>query len=110
MVTFDTHDAPALAEWWARQTGGTAVDESGGMYVMVTPATPGSMTLSFQHVEDPTPGKNRIHLDLSAPDRDAEVDRLLADGASLVARREEHGFAWVVLADPDGNQFCVAQA
>jgi predicted enzyme related to lactoylglutathione lyase len=66
--------------------------------------------LSFQKVDDPTPGKNRIHLDLTAEDLDAEVDRLLGAGATLVAHRGDENFRWVTLADPDGNQFCVAGA
>jgi hypothetical protein len=64
--------------------------------------------LSFQKVEDPTPGKNKVHLDLTTDDLDAEVDRLLGVGASLVERRGDESFRWVTLADPDGNQFCVA--
>ncbi|GEL94726.1 VOC family protein [Cellulomonas composti] len=106
MITFDTLDAPALAQWWARQTGGAVEGEGGGEYVIVRP--PAGPLLAFQQVPDPTPGKNRVHLDLSAADRDAEVERLLADGAMLVARHDEGDFVWVVLADPDGNHFCVA--
>ena len=64
--------------------------------------------LSFQKVDDPTPGKNRIHLDLTADDLEAEVDRLLGAGATLVGRRGDESFRWVTLADPDGNEFCVA--
>ncbi len=109
MITFDTLDATRLADWWARQTGGTVHDDSDGWYVMVAPSVPGGPTLAFQKVDDPTPGKNRLHVDLAAADRDAEVERLLGDGAELVARHEHEGFAWVVLADPDGNQFCVSQ-
>ena len=67
-----------------------------------------SVLVSFQKVEDPTPGKNKIHLDLTAEDLDAEVERLLSVGASLVERRGDESFRWVTLADPDGNQFCVA--
>ncbi len=58
-----------------------------------------------------TPGKNRLHLDLAGPDRQAEVERLVAAGANLVAEHSlDGGFTWTVLADPDGNQFCVAAA
>ncbi|WP_029288019.1 VOC family protein [Cellulomonas sp. HZM] len=109
MVTFDTTDAPALARWWARQTGGTVDSAYGDGFVLVRAVDDGPV-LGFQQVPDPTPGKNRVHLDLAAPDREAEVERLLADGATLVARRGTDDFPWVVLADPDGNQFCVAQA
>lgn len=57
---------------------------------------------------DPTPGKNRLHLDVAAEDVDAEVVRLLEAGATHVSDQEMPGFRWVVLAYPDGNQFCVA--
>lgn len=110
MVTFDTLDAVALAAWWARQTSGTIHDDSDGWYVMVAPPEGRGPVLAFQKVPDPTPGKNRLHVDVTAPDREAEVERLLADGATLVDRQEHEGFAWVVLADPDGNRFCVSQA
>jgi hypothetical protein len=111
MVTFDTHDAPALAAWWAEQTGGEVRDTSEGWFVMVTPGPAGGPMLGFQKVPDPTPGKNRVHLDLQASGgREDEVERLVAAGASVVARHELEGYPWVVLADPDGNQFCVGGA
>ncbi len=108
MVTFDTLDADELATWWAEQTGGEVIERNDGWYVVVAG---GSLPvhLAFQKVGDPTPGKNRVHLDLVAEDLDAEVDRLLAAGASLVARRGDESFRWVTLADPHGNVFCVAQ-
>ncbi|WP_413451862.1 VOC family protein [Georgenia phoenicis] len=109
MVTFDTTDADSLATWWAEQTGGEVVERNDGWFVMVAGGTL-PVRLAFQKVDDPTPGKNRIHLDLVAEDLDAEVDRLLAAGATLVARRGDESFRWVTLADPQGNQFCVATA
>lgn len=108
MITFDTSDAPPLAAWWARQLGGTVEDESQGMFVVVKDVH-GVARLGFQAVPDPTPDKNRVHLDLTSDDAAAEVERLVSEGASLVARHDEWGFAWTVLADPEGNQFCVAQ-
>ncbi|MGV9826260.1 VOC family protein [Gordonia sp. NPDC003429] len=108
MITVDTTDPIPLAHWWAEQTGGNVLTENEGWYVVV--GLPSGMRLSFQKVDDPTEGKNRIHLDLSAPDPAAEVEHLLAAGAAKVADREMPGFAWTVLADPDGNQFCVAPA
>ncbi len=109
MVTFDTTDADSLATWWAEQTGGEVVERNDGWFVMVAGGTL-PVHLAFQKVDDPTPGKNRIHLDLTADDLDAEVDRLLGAGATLVARRGDESFRWVTLADPQGNQFCVAEA
>ncbi|PYF98357.1 hypothetical protein SAMN05216184_1119 [Georgenia satyanarayanai] len=109
MVTFDTTDADSLATWWAEQTGGEVVERNDGWFVMVAGGSL-PVLLAFQKIEDPTPGKNRIHLDLTAEDLDAEVDRLLGAGATLVARRGDESFRWVTLADPQGNQFCVAAA
>lgn len=107
MITFDATEPSALGRWWAEQMGGTVVAENEGYFVMVSLGE-GRPTLGFQKVDTPTPGKNRVHLDLTAPDRVAEADRLVAAGATRVGEHEIEGFAWVTLADPDGNQFCVA--
>lgn len=110
MITVDTTDAMPLARWWAEQLGGTIEQENDGWYVIV--GLPGlAQKLSFQKVPDPSPGKNRLHLDLTAPDIEAETDRLVAAGAAVVKRHEmPSGFRWNVLSDPDGNQFCVSGA
>ncbi|MEV7396634.1 VOC family protein [Aeromicrobium sp. NPDC092404] len=109
MITADTTDALRLARWWADQVGGTIEQEHDGWYVIVGMPGP-TPKLAFQKVTDPTPGKNRLHLDLSAPDREAETERLVAAGATLVERQELQGHRWNVLSDPDGNQFCVYEA
>ena len=107
MVTVDTHDARALAQWWADQTGGELGDDYDGWFVTLEggglPVMP-----AFQKVDDPTPGKNKVHLDLTADDVDAEVDRLVSAGATLVERRGDEGFRWVTMSDPHGNLFDVA--
>jgi predicted enzyme related to lactoylglutathione lyase len=111
MITFDATRPGELAAWWARQLGREAVDASGGggyFYAVCAPEGQPAADFGFQLVEDPTPGKNRIHLDLGSADPAAEVKRLLADGATLVGEHEFSGFGWTVLADPEGNQFCVA--
>ena len=107
MVTIDTHDADALADWWAEQMGAEVMERNDGWYVVLQGGTL-PIRLSFQKVEDPTPGKNRIHLDVMTDDLDAEVDRLMGGGATLVERRGDESFRWVTLADPHGNEFCVA--
>jgi hypothetical protein len=69
-------------------------------------------TLLFQTVPDPTPGKVRLHLDLNATDRDqdAELERLLGLGAVRADVGQSGGESWHVLADPEGNEFCLLQA
>jgi predicted enzyme related to lactoylglutathione lyase len=64
----------------------------------------------FIQVPDPTPGKNRVHVDLVADDRAAEVDRLVGLGAQVVAELDEDGSRWTTLADPEGNLFDVVAA
>lgn len=109
MVTFDTRDAVRLASWWAGALGGRVEQHEG--FAMLLPAAPGGLTLGFQQIDDPTPGKNRQHLDLAADDVAATVGRLVAAGAQPVGEHAlPDGFTWTVLADPDGNQFCVSPA
>lgn len=108
MVTVDSTDPRALAAWWARQTGGRLVDEADGWFCEVlAPEGSGSPRLGFQQVDAPTPGKNRLHLDLETADRPAEVERLVGDGATVVGEHTVPGYRWTVLTDPQGNQFCV---
>ncbi|WP_125776087.1 VOC family protein [Antribacter gilvus] len=71
--------------------------------VLVEAADGGSPRLFFNRVPEPKTVKNRVHLDLRTTDLEAEVARLIAAGASEVGRHEN----WVVLADPEGNEFCV---
>ena len=63
----------------------------------------------FAKVPEPKVAKN-LHLDLMAPDPEAEVTRLVELGGIRIAEREEHGYTWTVMADPEGNEFCVAGA
>ena len=105
-ITFDTTNPDKLAEWWARAVDGTINTVAPGFFVIVSGAT--GPQLAFQKVDDPTPGKNKVHIDFVAPDMDAEVKRLVELGASETGRHEFGAdFQWVVLADPDGNAFCV---
>ncbi|ELS55469.1 VOC family protein [Streptomyces viridochromogenes] len=65
--------------------------------------------LLFQRVPEAKTGKNRLHLDLhpAAGEREGEVERLERLGASVLRRVKEPGGEWVVMADPEGNEFCV---
>jgi hypothetical protein len=67
--------------------------------------------MCFMPVTDPKTVKNRVHLDLtsSAADRDQEIDRLLALGARRVGIGQTGAESWTVLADPEGNEFCVVR-
>jgi len=104
-VSIDSADAEALARWWANVLGGTvgAFPEA-GFWNLTADCLDGHY-LGFNQVEQPTPGKNRIHLDFSAPDSAAAAAALVAAGAELIRDNEFQGLAWVTMADPDGNLF-----
>ncbi len=71
------------------------------------------MNLLFIRVPEAKVVKNRVHLDVRPDEgtRDEEVERLLALGATVLAdRRRPDGTGWVVLADPEGNEFCVERS
>jgi len=73
----------------------------------------GGPNLLFQRVPEPKRVKNRVHLDLGPTERtrDQEVERLLAAGATVVGdHRRSDGTGWVVMADPEGNEFCVERS
>jgi predicted enzyme related to lactoylglutathione lyase len=107
MVTFDCSDPAKLAGWWADQFEGKTQELIPGEFVAVI--RPEGPRLGFQKVDDPTRGKNRVHLDFGAADVDAEVSRLTSAGATEVGRHSiGDNFRWVVLGDPDGNAFCIA--
>jgi predicted enzyme related to lactoylglutathione lyase len=109
MITIDCSDPDGLAQWWSEAVDGTVTPVAPGEFVVV--AAEGNPRLGFQRVDEPTPGKNRVHVDFTTPDVDAEVARLTAHGATETGRHDMGGgFRWVVLADPAGNAFCVAQA
>ena len=109
MITVDSADAESLATWWAARLGAETLATNDGWYVMLG-GEGMPVRLSFQKVSDPTPGKNRLHLDLEADDLDAETARLVEAGATEIGHRSAGEFRWVTLADPDGNEFCVAGA
>lgn len=107
MITVDCTDPDTLAQWWAQAANGTVNAVVPGEFVLVD--LPSGPNLGFQHVDDPTPGKNRVHLDFHTADMEAEVARLVELGASETGRHDfGPEFNWVVLADPAGNAFCIA--
>jgi predicted enzyme related to lactoylglutathione lyase len=105
--TFDCTDPDGLAAWWADVLAGEVNAVVPGEFVLV--AREGGTAIGFQRVPDPTPGKNKAHLDLHATDMEAEVARVVERGAREVERNSfGDAFSWVVLADPEGNAVCIA--
>ena len=108
----DAHDPRAQAAWWAQVLDDFVPDDDPdddddpdetGL------RGPGGRWLLFLRVPESKTVKNRMHMCLVPVDRtrDEEVERLLALGASLVDDRRNGDRGWVVLTDPEGNEFCV---
>ena len=135
-VTIDCADPHPLADWWAEALGWQveAQDEAlirrvvaagqateadttthrGALVwavgAAITSPDPGRPRVLFQRVPEAKAGKNRVHLDVrvGAEAREAEVARLLGMGATELWRSSQGPFTWATLADPEGNEFCVA--
>lgn len=105
-ITLDAVDPIPLARWWAERLGGQVTQENDGWFVVVT--VPNSPALAFQKVEHPTPGKNRMHLDMLVDEIAGAVDEFVAAGATRVAEHSMGDFGWVILTDPQDNEFCLA--
>ncbi|OUE31107.1 Glyoxalase-like domain protein [Clavibacter michiganensis] len=115
-VAIDCLDPYALSLFWAGVTGfeedpdepNRPGDEAAWLGDPVS-----GLGIILQRADTPKAGKNRVHLDLAPDDRtrDEEVERVRGIGAALVAdRRNADGSGWVVLADPEGNEFCVERS
>ncbi|HEU5271230.1 MAG TPA: VOC family protein [Jatrophihabitans sp.] len=107
-VAIDAADPHALGRWWAEALGWVVVGEDDDE-LEIRPAPDRMPGLLFVTVPEAKAGKNRLHLDFRPADQDAEVQRLLALGAEP-ADVGQGDVSWVVLADPEGNEFCVLRA
>jgi hypothetical protein len=119
-VVIDCRDPHRLARFWAEALGyqpSKGVEdwddlrseaEAGKLeWVRLTGA---GVAVAFQRVPEPKAVKNRVHLDLQSTDEESEASRLEALGATRLRRSEDPEDVFVVLADPEGNEFCVIRA
>jgi glyoxalase superfamily protein len=104
-VIVDATDPVALGRWWADALDWVVVNDDPEEFE-IRPARDRLPGLLFARVPEPKTLKNRLHLDFRPDDRDAEVARFLDLGATRadVGQGEQ---TWVVLSDPEGNEFCV---
>jgi hypothetical protein len=115
-LTIDCHDPEMLADFWCAALGYTRIETTANEVEIAAyeptvegvRGAPGPATILFIRVPDDKQAKNRMHLDISPIDasRDEEVERLVALGAQHIDIGQGTQ-SWVVLADPEGNEFCV---
>ena len=106
-IVFDARDVPALADFWRLATGYQVV-ESGEWFAHLEPEGTGLKHVFIQRVPEDKSSKNACHVDFETDDREKEVARLVAGGATRVADHSIGDFHWAVLQDPEGNEFCMA--
>ncbi|WP_405809712.1 VOC family protein [Streptomyces sp. NBC_01520] len=105
-LAVDAHDLPLLARFWCRVLDWQVLFEDEHEVVIGADefAMPG---MCFLPVPERKTVKNRLHIDLTPDDQAAEVERIIALGARRVDVGQGEEVTWVVLADPEGNEFCV---
>jgi predicted enzyme related to lactoylglutathione lyase len=111
LIVIDCADLDRSATFWSAVLGYTASPAGAGPYRSLEPESGAGIDVLLQRVSDVKGQKNRLHLDLRTPDLDAEVRRVTGLGATLLTGEPvtEDGWSWHILADPDGNEFCVLQ-
>lgn len=121
-VTFDCSDALKVAMFWSAAIGRPLDPHASTDFATIGFAgrrdkagwaavgRDDEPTWMFGTVPEPKTAKNRVHLDLIAPDPEAEVARLVELGATHVADMNQYGYTWTVMNDPEGNEFCIGKA
>jgi hypothetical protein len=117
-TTIDCHNAYTLSEWWKQvieYVDLPADPNAPGHEECMIQSPDSDHQLLFIEVPDSKSVKNRMHFDLrpSTGTRDDEIERLLGLGATEVDDQRNHygpGIGWMVMADPEGNEFCVLRS
>jgi predicted enzyme related to lactoylglutathione lyase len=110
VVVLDCADVERLADFWSTALGYPRRQAVTQFVVLSPPDGDARPTLILQQVPEPKGVKNRMHMDLHAADRDAAVERLVSLGARKIQEQPNciGEYCWYLLADPEGNEFCVA--
>jgi len=113
-VVIDAHDLPGLARFWSQVLDWPILSQR-EREIVIGPTDAAPVGICFMPSLDDKVVKNRVHLDLnpgpdaSAGEREAEIERLIALGARAVDVGQRGDETWTVLADPEGNEFCVVR-
>jgi predicted enzyme related to lactoylglutathione lyase len=107
-IVIDSVDPDAVAPFWCGLLGVERAGAFGDDYVLLTNGGGAVPPIAFQRVPETKAGKNRVHLDLTVHDVEEATRRVEALGGSRIGGvRETDGYRWQVMADPEGNEFCL---
>ena len=109
-VVIDCADHARVIGFWIDALGWGRQDINEQYVALVPPSGTPGLPLLFQKVPEPKVVKNRVHLDFRAESMADEIGRLVALGATRVAEHSLGATRWTIMADPEGNEFCVVQA
>jgi Glyoxalase-like domain len=121
-VVFDCRDALVVGRFWSAAIGRPLDPGASSEFTSIGfggrrdragwgPVEPDAdPTWLFARVPEPKAAKNRLHLDVIAADPEVEIARLVELGGTRVADREEYGYTWTFMADPEGNEFDLGKA
>jgi catechol 2,3-dioxygenase-like lactoylglutathione lyase family enzyme len=108
-IVWGVRDVPRAIEFWCAALNYKPLREPSADWAILAPVTGEGQQIAITIVSSDPKTHQRHHLDLYASDRRAEVERLVSIGARRVEWRYPEGADYIVLADPDGNTFCVVQ-
>jgi predicted enzyme related to lactoylglutathione lyase len=106
-ITMDVNDLETCARFWSQVLGVETLYQN-DKYLRLGHKGE-HPTLLLQKVPEPHKVKNRVHIDLDVSELDAAVSRVQALGGNKLRELNEYGIKWAVMADPDGNEFCLVQ-
>ena len=111
VLVIDCSDLDRSAQFWAEVLGYVLGGAASGPYQSLVPADGQGIEVLLQRVPEDKRGKNRLHLDLRTRNLETEVSRAVGIGATVLTGEPvtEAGWRWHILADPDGNEFCILQ-
>jgi len=107
-VVINVVDIDRAVAFWSALLGVGPARSIPGVFVWLEPQHPGGVSVALQKVPDAKSGRNRLHLDTGVADLDGSQARIEELGGSLVETHDMGGFTWRVMADPEGNEFCIA--
>ncbi len=106
-LAMDAIDVESLARFWCEATDYKVADSHFPYLAVLTSDDPPQPRMIILQVPETKTAKNRLHMEFKTDDLKAEAERIVALGATLVAEREFGETRWIVMQDPEGNEFCL---